>query len=144
MREIANERAISIPQVKEILDRIIKAENIDMAPPAAIEPQPAGTEEGTAPPVPAVEVDKTKKYFLKSTYDYVQIFSKMTAKVATTMMEKLVVEDQLPLGIAIQIVNVNPDSVEELGLLLEKGQKRYSIDDVEKLLFKIRAYKELP
>ncbi len=59
------------------------------------------------------------------------------------MIEKLVAENEVPRPIAIQIVNINPDSVEELGLLFEKSSKRPSADELQKLLFKIREYKEL-
>jgi DNA-directed RNA polymerase subunit F len=141
MREIVNEKAISIPEVKEILERIISAEKIDVQP----APAPVKTGEDGAEVVPeTVEADKTKKYFLKSTYEYAKTFSKIDARVAKNVVLKLVSENQLPLLVAIQIVNVNPDTTEELALLLEKGQKRYSSDEVEKLMFAIRAYRELP
>ena len=143
VREIVNEKAISIPEVKEILDKIIAAEKIDMRP----APAPATTtgEDGEEVVVPeTVEADKTKKYFLKSTYDYAQTFSKIDARVARNVVMKLVTENQIPLPVAIQIANVNPDTTEELALLMEKSQRRLSSDEIEKLLFNIRAYRELP
>ncbi len=140
VREIVNEKAISIPEVKEILDKIIAAEKIDVKPgPAEVKP----SEEGAEAAPETVEADKTKKYFLKSTYDYTQTFSRMDARVARNVVLKLVTEKQLPLFIAIQIANINPDTKEELKLLLEKSQKRLSDEEIEKLLFDIRSYKEL-
>ena len=142
VREIANEKAISIPEVKEILEKIIAAEKIDMKPAPALV---ATTGEDGVEVVPeTVEADKTKKYFLKSTYDYTQTFSKIEARVARNVIQKLVTENQVPLFIAIQIANVNPDTTEELALLMEKAPKRLSGDEIEKLIFKIREYRELP
>ncbi|NMC04861.1 MAG: hypothetical protein GYA24_06605, partial [Candidatus Lokiarchaeota archaeon] len=66
------------------------------------------------------------------------------ARVAKNVVLKLVSENQIPLHVAIQIANVNPDTKEELALLLEKSQKRYSAEEIEKLLGDIRAYRELP
>jgi len=140
VREVVNEKAVSIPEVKEILDKIITTEKIDVKL-APIEEKPG--QEGTEIIPETLEADKTKKYFLKSTYDYVQTFSRMEARVARNVVQKLVAEKQLPLLIAIQIVNINPDTKEELKLLLEKSQKRLSDEEVEKLLFDIRSYKEL-
>lgn len=141
VREIVNEKPVSIPEVLEVLNRIIIDEKIDVQP----APAPVTTgEDGVEVPAEPVDADKTKKYFLKSTYEYAKIFSRIEARVARNLIQKLVTENQLPLLVAIQIANINPDTKEELGLLLEKGQKRYSGDDVEKLLFNIRAYRELP
>ncbi len=142
VREIVNEKAISIPEVKEILDKIIAAEKIDMQP----APAPATTtgEDGEVVVPETVEADKTKKYFLKSTYDYTQTFSKIDARVARNVVQKLVSENQIPLLVAIQIANVNPDTTEELALLMEKSQRRLSSEEIEKLMFAIRAYRELP
>ncbi len=141
VREIVNEKPVSIPEVKEILEKIITAEKIDMKPAPTI----VTTGEDGVEVVPeTVEADKTKKYFLKSTYEYAQTFAKIDARVARNVVQKLVTENQLPLLVAIQIANVNPDTTEELSLLMEKSQKRLSGDEIEKLLFNIRAYRELP
>jgi len=139
MREIINEKPISIPQVKEILEKIVSIEKIDTQP----VPEPSPTEEGAVSPVLEAETDKTKKYFLKSTFDYVTIFSKLEVRNAVNVIEKLVKENDIPLSLAIQIVNINPDTAEELALLLEKSTKRLSAEELQKLLFKIREYKEL-
>ena len=137
MRETLSEKAISIPQVKEILEKIVAAENIDTQEPAA----PATSDEEAA--VVAPEADKTKKYFLKSTFDYVLTFSKMETRKAKNVVENLVSKDSVPLSIAIQIVNINPDTAEELALLFEKSTKRPSNEEIQNLLFKIREYREL-
>ena len=137
MREILNEKPISIPQVKEILEKIVAMEKIDTK--LVPEPSPTGEE------APAAETDKTKKYFLKSTYDYVTIFTKegFDARKAVNVIEKLVKENELPLPLAIQIVNINPETPEELALLFEKSTKRLSAEELKKLLSKINEYKEL-
>jgi DNA-directed RNA polymerase subunit F len=137
MRETLSEKAISIPQVKEILEKIVAIEKIDTQEPAA----PATSDEEA--PVVAPEADKTKKYFLKSTYDYVSTFSKLESRNAKTVIENLVTKNEVPLSIAIQIVNINPDTQEELALLFEKSTKRPSSDELQNLLFKIREYREL-
>lgn len=135
MRETLNEKAISIPQVKEILDKIVETEKIDTQEPVV----PTSDEE---PAVIAPEADKTKKYFLKSTYDYITTFSKLESRQAQNVIENLVKND-IPLSIAIQIVNINPDTQEELALIFEKSTKRLSSDELQNLLFKIREFKEL-
>jgi DNA-directed RNA polymerase subunit F len=141
VREIVNEKPVSIPEVKEILEKIIAAEKIDMKP----APAPVTTGEDGAEVVPeTVEADKTKKYFLKSTYEYVQTFSWIDARVARNVVQKLVTENQLPLLVAIQIANINPNTVDELSLIMEKSQRRLSGEEIEKLLYSIRAYRELP
>ena len=141
VREIVSEKAISIPEVKEILEKIITAEKIDMRS----APAPVTTGEDGAEVVPeTVEADKTKKYFLKSTYEYAQTFAKTDARVARNVVQKLVTDNQLPLLVAIQIANVDPNTVDELSLLLEKSQRPLSGEETEKLLYNIRAYRELP
>ncbi len=141
VREIVSEKAISIPEVKEILEKIITAEKIDMKP----APAPVTTGEDGAEVVPGtVEADKTKKYFLKSTYEYAQTFSWTDARVARNVIQKLVTENQLPLLVAIQIANVNPNTIDELSLIMEKSQRRLSGEEIEKLLYAIRSYRELP
>lgn len=144
VREIVNEKPISIPEVLETLEQIISAEKIDVAlAPAVAATSESGEAVAETVPEP-VDADKTKKYFLKSTYEYAKTFSRISARVAKNVVLKLVSENQIPLHVAIQIANVNPDTKEELALLLEKCQKRYSAEEIEKLLGDIRAYRELP
>ncbi len=122
---------ISIPEVKEILDRVSTVE------PAA--PQPVETEEGATPLVLGTET--TEKYYLKATHEYSRTFSKMDARKARKVVEALVGEG-IPELIAIQIANIDPDTVEEVALFFEKGTKRLSDEETEKLLYKIREAKE--
>ena len=129
VREILEEKPISIPEVRAILDNIEEPE----------------TEESELDEeaLEFLELETSKKYYLKSTHEYVKNFSKLEEDVAKNVVINLVEESKIPIKKAIQIVNINPDTVEELSLIFEKGGKRLSKDDLQDLLFKIREYKEL-
>ncbi|NMC08469.1 MAG: hypothetical protein GYA24_24890, partial [Candidatus Lokiarchaeota archaeon] len=76
VREIVNEKPISIPEVLETLEQIISAEKIDVAlAPAVAATSESGEAVAETVPEP-VDADKTKKYFLKSTYEYAKTFSR--------------------------------------------------------------------
>lgn len=139
-RNIIEQRPISIPEVKAILDKLMAQER-DVKP----ETERPAVGEGGDGETPLLEAQETeeKRYYLKSTFEYVQKFAKMDARVARNLVSKLVEEQGVDPLIAIQIVNIGADSVEELGLVFEKSVKRPSKDELDNLLFKIREYKEL-
>ena len=149
MREILEQRPISIPEVKSILDKLM-ADQVDTTEEPVIPEAEGGGEDGVSDPLREGETGVTelseeaeKRFYLHSTHEYARLFSKMEARVAKIVVEKLVEEEGIDRSIAIQIVNINADTAEELGLLFEKGSKRLSKDELESLLFKIREYKEL-
>ncbi|MHA1793762.1 MAG: hypothetical protein ACTSVI_14055 [Promethearchaeota archaeon] len=129
IREILEEKPVSIPEVKEILDKLSEEMELE---------KQSQEELGEY-----IEADDEKYYFLKSTHNYVSLFSKMEPQVAKKVIDHLVEDDGIPLLTAIQIVNINPDTPEELAIFFEKGYKRLTKEECEKLLYKIREYKEL-
>jgi len=61
--------------------------------------------------------------FQRRTFDYVSKFSKVDAKTAEKLVEKLVTEFGLGEEEAIQVVNCMPESIEELRVFLAGGRK---------------------
>ncbi|MBD3186218.1 hypothetical protein GF325_05265 [Candidatus Bathyarchaeota archaeon] len=150
MREIIEEKAISIPEVKEILDRIELEEEAKRAEEEELEEIQGGegpAEEGegglTSEELFELEEDDGRNYFLKSTHEYVKVFAKIESDTAKKVISNLVSENEMPLKTAIQIANINPDTPEELLVFFDKGSKRLNKEEAKNLLFKIREYREL-
>jgi DNA-directed RNA polymerase subunit F len=61
--------------------------------------------------------------FQRRTLDYVNKFSKVDAKVAEGLLEKLVKEFGLDEAEAVQVVNCMPETVDELRVFLASGRK---------------------
>jgi DNA-directed RNA polymerase subunit F len=61
--------------------------------------------------------------FQRRTLDYVKKFSKLDAKVAEGLLEKLVKEFGLEEAEAVQVVNCMPETVDELRVFLAGGRK---------------------
>jgi DNA-directed RNA polymerase subunit F len=61
--------------------------------------------------------------FQRRTLDYVNKFSKVDAKTAEKLLEKLVKEFDLDEAEAIQVVNCMPETVDELRVFLAGGRK---------------------
>jgi DNA-directed RNA polymerase subunit F len=61
--------------------------------------------------------------FQRRTLDYVNKFSKLNAKVAEKLLEKLVKEFDLEEAEAVQVVNCMPETVDELRVFLASGRK---------------------
>ena len=61
--------------------------------------------------------------FQRRTLDYVNKFSKVDAKTAEKLLEKLVQEFDLDEAEAIQVVNCMPETVDELRVFLAGGRK---------------------
>ena len=61
--------------------------------------------------------------FQRRTLDYVNKFSKVDAKVAEKLLEKLMKEFDLEEAEAVQVVNCMPETVDELRVFLASGRK---------------------
>ena len=61
--------------------------------------------------------------FQRRTLDYVNKFSKVDAKVAKGLLEKLMKEFDLAEAEAVQVVNCMPETVDELRIFLGSGRK---------------------
>ncbi|MFX1278693.1 MAG: hypothetical protein ACFFA3_04700 [Promethearchaeota archaeon] len=90
------ERTVSIPEVKEIMDYVKeKMEEID-------------TEEGMS-------------HFQEITYNYVNRFAKTDVKTAKKIIKFLMDKYEIEEIYAINIVNIDPQTVPELRIILEKS-----------------------
>ncbi|MHA1369988.1 MAG: hypothetical protein ACTSWN_02110 [Promethearchaeota archaeon] len=123
MREILEEKMISIPEVKELLDKVVEDYEQD---------------KDSEDTFDIYDYENAGNYFMKSTYEYVTIFSKIDAEKARKVINTLVKEHDIPLNIAIQIVNILPETIDELALFFDKGPKKLTREEIEKLLYVIR------
>jgi len=72
--------------------------------------------------------------FQRRTLDYLSKFSKVDAKTAEKLVEKLVTEFGLEKEEAVQIVNCMPKSVEELRVFLAGGRKIIETSKLEAIV----------
>jgi DNA-directed RNA polymerase subunit F len=82
--------------------------------------------------------------FQRRTLDYVNKFSKVDAKVAEKLLEKLMKEFDLEEAEAVQVVNCMPETVDELRVFLASGRKiieTAKLEAIVKLLNDSRAAK---
>jgi DNA-directed RNA polymerase subunit F len=82
--------------------------------------------------------------FQRRTLDYVNKFSKVDAKTATKLLEKLKKEFELDEAEAVQVVNCMPETVDELRVFLASGRKiieTAKLEAIVKLLNENRAVK---
>ena len=82
--------------------------------------------------------------FQRRTLDYVNKFSKVDAKVAEKLLEKLMKEFDLEEAEAVQVVNCMPETVDELRVFLASGRKiieTAKLEAIVKLLNDRRAVK---
>ena len=113
-----NERTVSIPEVKKIMEDVkSKIEEIDM-------------EEGIS-------------HFQEITYNYVNKFAKMSEKDAKVIQKFLIDKYEIEEVYAINIVNINPQTIPELRMILEKSVNGKSLNDdqLQDLLYQIDELK---
>jgi DNA-directed RNA polymerase subunit F len=82
--------------------------------------------------------------FQRRTLDYVNKFSKLDAKAAEKLLEKLTKEFDLDEAEAVQVVNCMPETVDELRVFLAGGRKiieTAKLDAIISLLNDSRAAK---
>lgn len=106
VRKIIEENLISIPEVKEIMDDVVKRMS------------DASGE---------VKLDA----FQEATYEYVTNFSKMPAKSARKIVDALVKQYSMDIAVAIQVVNIDPKYIEELRVIFEKDPHLKTLSDKE-------------
>jgi DNA-directed RNA polymerase subunit F len=113
-----NEKTVSIPEVKRIMEAVKdKIEEID-------------SEEGLS-------------HFQEMTYNYVNKFAKMSEKDAVKIQKLLVDKYEIEENYAINIVNIDPHTVPELRMILEKSfaGKSLNEDQLQDLLAQIEELK---
>jgi len=72
--------------------------------------------------------------FQRRTLDYVNKFSKVDAKKAEKLLEKLVKEFELDEAEAVQVVNCMPETVDELRVFLAGGRKIIETSKLEAII----------
>jgi DNA-directed RNA polymerase subunit F len=113
-----DEKTVSIPEVKEIMEYVKdKLEEIDK-------------EEGMS-------------HFQEITYNYVNKFAKYDAKTAKKVIKFLIEKYDIEEIYAINIVNVDPNTVPELRMILEKSftGKTLTDDQLEVVIEEIEELK---
>jgi DNA-directed RNA polymerase subunit F len=113
-----NEKTVSIPEVKKIMEAVKeKIEEID-------------SEEGLS-------------HFQEITYNYVNKFTKMSEKDAIKIQKLLVDKYEIEETYAINIVNIDPHTIPELRMILEKSFAGKSLNDdqLQDLLAQIEELK---
>ncbi len=113
-----NEKSVSIPEVKKIMEKVKdKIEEID-------------SEEGLS-------------HFQEITYNYVNKFAKVDEKTAHKIIKFLTEKYEIEDVYAINIVNINPKTVPELRMILEKSfiGKTLNDDQLQDLLYQIEELK---
>ncbi len=80
--------------------------------------------------------------FQRRTLDYATKFSKIDAKKAKKLIEKLVNEFELEEEEAVQIVNCMPESIEELRVFLAGGRKIVETSKLESILALLEEFRK--
>jgi DNA-directed RNA polymerase subunit F len=112
------EKVVSIPEVKKIMENVKKKiEDID-------------PEEGLS-------------HFQEITYNYVNRFAKMNDKDAKKIQKFLMEKYDIEEIYAINIVNIDPKSIPELRMILEKSftGKNLTDEQLQELLYQIGEHK---
>jgi DNA-directed RNA polymerase subunit F len=102
-------------------------------------------------PVPLAEVleilEMQKKrgeldYGQRLTYDYAQKFAKLDAKKARELMEELLKLGNIREHQAVALVDLMPETEEDVQLIFAKERTRLGEEDIRKLLELINRYRE--
>ena len=113
-----DERSVSIPEVKEIMEYVKEQmEEID-------------NEEGMS-------------HFQEITYNYVNKFVKMDAKTAKKIKDFLMEKYEIEELYAINVINIEPQTIMELRIILEKSftGKTFSDEQLEVILEELEDIK---
>jgi len=81
--------------------------------------------------------------FQRRTLDYISKFSKVDAKAAEKLVEKLVTEFGLEKDEAVQIINCMPKTVEELRVFLAGGRKIIETSKLEAIVTLLNEHRKL-
>ncbi|MFH1821731.1 MAG: RNA polymerase Rpb4 family protein [Methanobacteriota archaeon] len=102
-------------------------------------------------PVPLSEVlgilEKTKKegeleYWQRLTYDYAQKFAKPKLIKAKELMEELLKVEKIREHQAVAIVDLMPETKEDIELIFSKERTKLEDDEVKKILEIVKKYTE--
>ena len=92
-------------------------------------------------------LEKQKKmgdleYGQRLTYDYAQKFAKLEAKKATELMEELLKLGNIREHQAVLLVDLMPETEEDVQLIFAKERTRLGKEDIKKLLELIDKYRK--
>ncbi len=102
-------------------------------------------------PVPLAEVlsilEKTKKegeleYWQRLTYDYAQKFAKPKANKAKELIEELLKVEKIREHQAVAIVDLMPETKEDMELIFSKERTKLEDDEVKKILEIVKKYND--
>ena len=112
------EQTVSIPEVKEIMENI-KDQILE------------------------IDYDEGMSHFQEITYNYVNKFAKYDAKTAKKVQKLLVDKYEIEEIYVINIININPKTLPELRMILEKSfvGKTYNDEQLQEILYQIEEIK---
>jgi len=112
------EKIVSIPEVKKIME-LVKDR------------------------IMAIDPEEGMSHFQEITYNYVNQFAKLSEKDAQKIQKFLIDKFDLEEIYAINIVNVDPTTVQELKMIIEKSfvGKTLSDDELQEMLYQISELK---
>ena len=102
-------------------------------------------------PVPLAEVlsilEKTKKqgeleYWQRLTYDYAQKFAKYKPEEAKKLMDELLKMEKIREHQAVAIVDLMPETKDDIELIFSKERTKLEDDEVKKILEIVKKYNE--
>lgn len=113
-----DEKVVSIPEVKEIMENI-KDQILE------------------------IDADEGMSHFQEITYNYVNKFAKYDAKTAKKIQKLLIDKFEIEEIYAINIINVDPSTVPELRMILEKSfvGKTFNDEQLQEILYQIEEIK---
>ena len=77
---------------------------------------------------------------LRVTYEYVSKFSKLPAKLAVELRKELVEKFGLSTFAAVQVVNIMPETVDELRTILAK-ERTFTTEELQKIVDLLNEYR---
>jgi len=113
-----DERAVSIPEVKEIMENVKNH-------------------------LTEIDSEEGMSHFQEITYDYVNKFAKYDSKTAIKIKKLLIDKHNIEELYAINIVNIDPKTIYELRLILEKSftGKTLTKEQIQEILYQIEDIK---
>ncbi len=112
------EKIVSIPEVKEIMENIKDQ-------------------------ISKIDADEGMSHFQEITYNYVNKFAKYDAKTAKKVQKMLIDKYEIEEIYAINIININPKTIPELRMILEKSfvGKTFNDQQLQEILYQIEEIK---
>ncbi|MGQ4873228.1 MAG: hypothetical protein ACTSVV_18320 [Promethearchaeota archaeon] len=112
------EKTLSIPEVKKIMEDVKEK-------------------------IMQIDPDEDMSTFQKITYKYVNKFAKMSDKAAKKIRKLLIDKYNIEELYAVNIINIDPQTVPELRIILEKSLvgKTFNDDQLQEILYEIQELK---